>query len=195
VVHLEVPPLSARRGDIALLAQVFLAEARAMYGTRPVHWSDAALSALVAADWPGNVRELRNAVHAAAAMARGDGLELADLPEPLQRGATANVPVPLHGRTPDQAERDVVLGLLWEIRREVAEIRAALTASPLQRRAVVVEPDGAVVEPEPPHWRDAERDLMRDALEATRGNRRQAAERLGMAERTFYRKLKAYGLG
>ena len=195
VVHLEVPSLAARRGDIPLLAQVFLAESNRLYSTRPRRIGDAAQAVLAAADWPGNVRELRNAIHGAAVMAHGDVLDVGDLPESLRRTPTANVPVPLRGRTVEQAERDVVLGLLWELRRDVAEILTTLRELPPHRRAVVVEADSGVVEPEPPSWRDAERDLIRDALEATGGNRRQAAERLGMAERTFYRKLKAYGLG
>jgi len=40
----------------------------------------------------------------------------------------------------------------------------------------------------------AERTLIQQALRATGGNRRQAAERLGISERTLYRKLKHYGL-
>jgi DNA-binding NtrC family response regulator len=36
--------------------------------------------------------------------------------------------------------------------------------------------------------------MIAAALTAVGGNRRRAAERLGIAERTLYRKLKAYGL-
>jgi two-component system response regulator FlrC len=42
---------------------------------------------------------------------------------------------------------------------------------------------------------DIERDAIRRALEETGGNRRRAAERLGMGERTLYEKLKRYGIG
>jgi len=195
VVHLELPPLAARRGDIPALAATFLDESRRLYQTRARTFSPAATAALVAYDWPGNIRELRNAVHGAAVLSRTDVVDIGDLPEPLRRDPTPNVPMPLSGRSPEQAERDVVLGLLWEMRRDVAELLALARANPPQRRAVVVEPETTVVEPEPTHWREAERDMIRAALAATGGNRRQAAERVGMAERTFYRKLKAYGLG
>lgn len=40
----------------------------------------------------------------------------------------------------------------------------------------------------------AERTLIEAALKAHGGNRRQAAERLGISERTLYRKIRAYGL-
>jgi len=41
----------------------------------------------------------------------------------------------------------------------------------------------------------AEKALIAAALEATGGNRRRAARRLGISERTLYRKLKHYELG
>jgi DNA-binding NtrC family response regulator len=41
---------------------------------------------------------------------------------------------------------------------------------------------------------DVEREVIRIALTEVRGNRRKAAERLGIGERTLYRKLKQYGL-
>jgi DNA-binding NtrC family response regulator len=39
-----------------------------------------------------------------------------------------------------------------------------------------------------------EKSTIAAALEATKGNRRRAAEQLGIGERTLYRKIKEYGL-
>ena len=41
---------------------------------------------------------------------------------------------------------------------------------------------------------DVERAAIQAALDETRGNRRKAAELLGIGERTLYRKLKEYAL-
>ena len=41
---------------------------------------------------------------------------------------------------------------------------------------------------------DVEREAIRIALDEVQGNRRKAAERLGMGERTLYRKLRQYDL-
>jgi DNA-binding NtrC family response regulator len=41
---------------------------------------------------------------------------------------------------------------------------------------------------------DIEREAIALALQDSDGNRRKAAERLGIGERTLYRKLKEYGL-
>jgi len=60
VLALRLPPLSARREDIPLLANALLARA-AREANRPApHLAHEVLSALSAYDWPGNVRELEN---------------------------------------------------------------------------------------------------------------------------------------
>ena len=41
---------------------------------------------------------------------------------------------------------------------------------------------------------EIERAAIEEALQETRGNRRKAAEMLGIGERTLYRKLKEYNL-
>ncbi len=41
---------------------------------------------------------------------------------------------------------------------------------------------------------DVEREAIRIALDEVQGNRRKAAERLGLGERTLYRKLRQYDL-
>ena len=40
----------------------------------------------------------------------------------------------------------------------------------------------------------AERELIRNTLNLTSGNREQAAKILGIGERTLYRKIKEYGM-
>ncbi|MCB9729527.1 MAG: sigma-54-dependent Fis family transcriptional regulator [Deltaproteobacteria bacterium] len=61
VVPIRVPPLRARREDIPLLAETFVARASTDNATGARRLTADALEALAAFDWPGNVRELRNA--------------------------------------------------------------------------------------------------------------------------------------
>jgi DNA-binding NtrC family response regulator len=97
-------------------------------------------------------------------------------------------------RSPEQAERDVILQSLLALRRDIQEILELLRGAPPPPRAVVVEATGAGAGAEMPSLRDRERDLIAQVLAAEGGNRRRAAHRLGVAERTLYRKLKSYGL-
>jgi len=86
VFPIHVPPLRARREDVAPVAEGFLAARAARTGRRPWRLRPGALSALEARDWPGNVRELVNVLERATILSRGDELELAGTggaPEPL----------------------------------------------------------------------------------------------------------------
>ncbi|WP_433929301.1 sigma-54 interaction domain-containing protein [Sorangium cellulosum] len=56
---IEVPPLRARGGDIEILLQAFLDEARARRKGRGLKVTREALRRLCGHPWPGNVRELR----------------------------------------------------------------------------------------------------------------------------------------
>jgi DNA-binding NtrC family response regulator len=64
VFVVEVPPLRARRGDIAAISRELLRQMTATIGKREL--SSAALARLSSHDWPGNVRELRNVLFRAA---------------------------------------------------------------------------------------------------------------------------------
>jgi two-component system nitrogen regulation response regulator GlnG len=74
VVPIELPPLRARRDDIAPLARHFLAQA-ASEGLPRRQIEAAAVDALERRPWHGNVRELRNAIFRLALMARDDNID------------------------------------------------------------------------------------------------------------------------
>ena len=84
VVRLNIPALRQRREDVPALAQRFLADAVAKLGTGSKRFDRAALDALIAHDWPGNVRELENLCWRLAALAPGDVVRVADLPDGLR---------------------------------------------------------------------------------------------------------------
>jgi DNA-binding NtrC family response regulator len=78
VARIELPPLRARKGDIAVLARHFAQENGANPGAIPydqlLRWEDA--------PWPGNARELKNAVQRYLAL--GD---LSEAPSPIEAAA------------------------------------------------------------------------------------------------------------
>jgi DNA-binding NtrC family response regulator len=85
VIHLEIPPLRARREDISLLAQHFLDKFCLENNRPPMGFTPEATQALNNYLWPGNVRELENVVERAVALCNNPAVELADLPEEVQQ--------------------------------------------------------------------------------------------------------------
>ena len=73
-LHIQVPPLRERVGDIEPLAYFFLQQA-----DPALRLSPEAVEVLQRHPWPGNVRELRNCMIRAAAMAGGGVVEPAHL--------------------------------------------------------------------------------------------------------------------
>ncbi|MFZ5445172.1 MAG: sigma-54-dependent transcriptional regulator [Myxococcota bacterium] len=84
VVAIELPPLRARREDIPLLVEAFIAQSRERHPHSPVRrLGAAALEAFQRYPWPGNVRELQHVIERAVLLGRGEELSAADLPRPV----------------------------------------------------------------------------------------------------------------
>ena len=84
VIHVEMPPLRARGGDVLLLAQHFLDVQAARAGKHVSGFSAAAAEKLLAYHWPGNVRELQNCIERAIALTRYQEIAVDDLPETIR---------------------------------------------------------------------------------------------------------------
>ncbi len=80
VIPIVIPPLRHRREDIPLLAEAFLKRFSAANGSRVRGFTQNALSTMMQMTWEGNVRELENWVERAVVLARGELIEIEDLP-------------------------------------------------------------------------------------------------------------------
>jgi DNA-binding NtrC family response regulator len=81
VIHIEIPPLRARRDDIPAFIAHFVNVYAQVHAKPAMTVEPAALQALQAYAWPGNVRELKNLVERTVVRARKSVIELADLPQ------------------------------------------------------------------------------------------------------------------
>ena len=83
VIRIEVPPLRARREDIAELLYHYLGAAAQELGVEPKTLTPEAAAALSNFDWPGNVRQLVNTCRRLTATAPGREIKVADIPADL----------------------------------------------------------------------------------------------------------------
>jgi two-component system response regulator AtoC len=84
VLPITVPPLRARREDIPLLIDHFIARNNVRLGTQ-LHGVDSeARRLLVEYAWPGNVRELENTIERAMVLCEGETVVASDLPERIR---------------------------------------------------------------------------------------------------------------
>ena len=135
VVEIHLPPLRERPEDIPLLSRFFIDEI-ARENQRPTRdIAPEALDLLLAYNWPGNVRELRNTLEGIIVLSTRDRIEVADLPEHLRQGASAQAVI-RHGMTMTEIEREAIRRALEQTggrRTEAAKI-LDLSVRTLQRK-------------------------------------------------------------
>ena len=93
-IHIEVPPLREREGDILLLAEFFLKRFGQKYDKPGLRINNPALEKMREYSWPGNIRELQHTMERAVILSEGNVLKPADFPfhaKPIQSLSTEMV--------------------------------------------------------------------------------------------------------
>jgi DNA-binding NtrC family response regulator len=171
VVPITLPPLRARREEIPFLAQHFLNRKAREHGLYPKALHPSVDSLLMALPWSGNVRQLENAIERAIVLSMDRPvLNRADFAFLLERLA-------------DGQEIADALPPLQDFPTFNAETAAPpsmdLPSEGLDLNQVVS---------------DVEKKLMLQSLQVTRGNKKRAAELLGLKRTTFLEKMKRLDL-
>ncbi|HEY6808496.1 MAG TPA: sigma-54 dependent transcriptional regulator [Gemmatimonadales bacterium] len=214
VLAIYLTPLRQRKTDIPLLVRRFIAEFAKAHDRTFKGITPEALQILVDAEWPGNVRQLRNLIESMVVLAPEGEIRASDIPPDIRdggRGRALPMRVPGAGAGRDLAGQEVefILRSLVDLKLQIEELRRRIDERAPQRVEVIDlgARSGATVvdaEPEPADqvlyrpgmtMAEVERATIAAALAESRGNRRKAAEVLGIGERTLYRKLKEYAIG
>jgi DNA-binding NtrC family response regulator len=211
VLTIYLPPLRERRSDIQLLVRRFVRELSQQHD-RPFRGiTPEAMQRLVEAPWPGNVRQLRNLIESMVVLAPGREIRASDIPPDVLEGAGRLLPVRVGsaGAQPSQ-ELEFILRNIMDLRIQLEEVRRRLEDRPQRVQVIELgesqpvadvlpateleERGGPVVYRPGMTMAEVEKEAIAAALTQHRGNRRKAAEMLGIGERTLYRKIKAYKL-
>ena len=135
--HINLPPLSAREGDVALLAEHFLKQACRELDRPRLRLTANALFRLKAYHFPGNVRELEQIVYNAALRCTGSSIDSSDLlpqsetPDPmgtqlctLRENEARHVLFVLKSTGGDRHKTAKILGVgLRQVQRKIAALQ------------------------------------------------------------------------
>lgn len=118
VVEFHLAPLRERPGLLPVLSRKFVQSYAEKNGRDVTEISAEAMLALKRHSWKGNIRELRNVIERAVALARGNVIQLSDLPMEMREeyespsSMSALSASPTLNQTRDLAERDRILQAL-----------------------------------------------------------------------------------
>lgn len=219
-VPIMMPSLRERRDDIHLLFRKFAADFSEKYTRANVSLTEDAIALLKNYRWPGNIRQLKNVAETVSAlesvkMTPGTDRVIIDaitLSKYIPKDDPNHLPA-ISTRAADgdafsQDEKEMIVHALYQLKQDVDALKEAVYkkggSEPQHIRTNELptwsnemdEPDEqAYIEPEHEaeeasfSIHDANDDMIRKALEKY-GSRKEAAEALGISERTLYRKIK-----
>lgn len=207
VIELSVPSLRERADDIPILAKELLGRIAAEYQLEKPKISPEALAALKTYPFPGNVRELENVLERAITLCEGDTIKPEDLQlnpaavAPLIRISSSGAVAPEldpESRTSNDASDNTSNNTSNNAPRNNSETSDAESSELETPGAKGANPLGAAL-PEDEDSLDSyleniEKNVIVDALEATRWNKTAAAKKLGITFRALRYKLKKLGL-
>jgi transcriptional regulator with PAS, ATPase and Fis domain len=109
VIHVVIPPLRARRDDVAPLVKHFLREYSDRHHVTEPQLSPDALERLTDYAWPGNVRELKNVIERLVIRNSTGVIALSELPREVSYGAVSRA-----AEARPQAPRRPVADVLYD---------------------------------------------------------------------------------
>ena len=215
-VEIRVPALRERKEDIPLLFRKFAVDFCNRYRMPTLSLNEEATRLLQNSYWRGNIRQLKNLAEQIAVIEMDHQINADTLRKYLpaeenQQGLVLRTPTQETGKDYSH-EIGILYNMVMQNRKELAELKALLstrdTVIPEYRDteiAPVRTPEEAVipsrtteditpVEESSLRIEDGEKERIRKALELSGGNRKVAAQKVGLSERTLYRKIKEYGL-
>ena len=109
VLHITMPPLRERYGDINLLVEHFMKQACDNFEKCIRGLSPDFMACLAAYPWPGNVRELKNVIQRAVVTCTEDILDAAQLPRRIRQYREEDVTLTVRlGITIEEVEKELI---------------------------------------------------------------------------------------
>ena len=204
-IQINMPSLRERKDDIYLLFRKFTSDFSEKYGMHKVSLTHDAIAMLRDYRWPGNIRQLKHTAESITALestriTTGDDrieLDAATLakyiPKDDPNAIPALVSAPQGGMSAD--DKQMIVKALLDLKQEVDHLKSIVGQGAIKPAEPQLQEPEEVEwqEPEPERplsIQEIEKENIAKALEKFGGNRKLAAEALGISERTLYRRLK-----
>jgi DNA-binding NtrC family response regulator len=212
-VPIKVPALRERPEDIPMLFRKFCLDFADRYKSDAIQLDESSRQMLMEYPWYGNVRELKNVAEQVSVLAKNKILTSEELQRFIPAVHTNMLPAVItdESRQTGVSEREILYKVLFDMRNDITELKKAVygimpSDSGNQNSSVALQSYNEerntpvildtkkqeIPVEEAMSLVDMEKQMITKALRKYKGRRRDAANELGISERTLYRKIKEY---
>ncbi|MGC6429195.1 MAG: sigma-54 interaction domain-containing protein [Flavobacteriales bacterium] len=213
-VNIKIPALRERKEDIHLLFRKFSADFADRYHLPSIRLDEEAISLLESYNWPGNIRQLKNLSEQISAIEQNRSINLETLKKYIPKQNSTPVLFKGEKRDNEFSEREILYKVLFDMKNDLNDLKKVTRElmkdqSPISNMPSILEEDiqldlpqkniiskKPVIEEQPKIMtlHEQEMNMIRESLDRHQGRRKDAADELGISERTLYRKIKEYQL-
>lgn len=206
-INVKMPSLRERIEDIHLLFRKFAADFADRYHIPPIRLEEDAVDLLQTYSWPGNIRQLKNVAEQISAVEQDRSISKEILINYIPKQNTTPVLFKNEKTDNDFSEREILYKVLFDMKNDLNDLKRVTKELMGEKKHDIEEekvinhliekPTISIAEKEIEEdvfltLHEQEKILIEKALKRHQGRRKDAAEELGISERTLYRKIKEY---
>lgn len=206
-INVKMPSLKERIEDIHLLFRKFAADFADRYHIPPIRLEEDAVDLLQTYSWPGNIRQLKNVAEQISAVEQDRSISKEILINYIPKQNTTPVLFKNEKTDNDFSEREILYKVLFDMKNDLNDLKRVTKELMGEKKHDIEEekvinhliekPTISIAEKEIEEdvfltLHEQEKILIEKALKRHQGRRKDAAEELGISERTLYRKIKEY---
>ena len=206
-INIKMPSLRERIEDIHLLFRKFASDFADRYHIPPTRLQEEAIELLHNYSWPGNIRQLKNVAEQISAVEQDRSISYNTLKNYIPKQNATPVLFKDDKQENDISEREILYKVLFDMKNDLNDLKRVTKElmgdknQDIQDEKVInhfLEKPAISLNEEKSEeevfltLQEQEKILIEKALKRHQGRRKDAAEELGISERTLYRKIKEY---
>jgi transcriptional regulator with PAS, ATPase and Fis domain len=208
-INIKMPSLRERIEDIHLLFRKFASDFTDRYHIPPIRLEEEAIELLHNYSWPGNIRQLKNVAEQISAVEQDRSISFETLKNYIPKQNTTPVLFKDEQAENDISEREILYKVLFDMKNDLNDLKRVTKELMgdkhqeidnekvinhfIEKPAISIKEEVEETEEETfLTLQEQEKILIEKALQRHQGRRKDAAEELGISERTLYRKIKEY---
>ena len=208
-INIKMPSLRERIEDIHLLFKKFASDFADRYHIPTIRLEEEAIELLHNYSWPGNIRQLKNVAEQISAVEQDRSISFETLKNYIPKQNTTPVLFKDEQAENDISEREILYKVLFDMKNDLNDLKRVTNELMgnkhqeidnekvinhfIQKPATSIKEE--VEEKDEETFltlQEQEKIMIEKALQRHQGRRKDAAEELGISERTLYRKIKEY---